>query len=44
MTPVSASPGDDVRPIGRVDDPAPLTTYDPDHPYFVAEYDLPDRG
>jgi arylsulfatase A-like enzyme len=36
--------GADVRPIGRVDDARPLTTYDPDHPYYVAEYDLPDRG
>jgi arylsulfatase A len=36
--------GDDVRPAGRVDDPHPLTTYDPDHPYYLAEYDLSDRG
>jgi arylsulfatase A len=36
--------GSDVRPVGRVDEPAPLTTFDPDHPYFAAEYDLPDRG
>jgi hypothetical protein len=36
--------GDDVRPAGRVADPVPLTTYDPDHPYVVAEYDLDDRG
>ena len=36
--------GSEVRPIGRVDDPAPLTVYDPDHPYVVAEYDLADRG
>lgn len=36
--------GADVRPVGRVDDPQPLTTFDPDHPYVVAEYDLPDRG
>ncbi len=36
--------GADVRPVGRVDDPRPLTAYDPDHPYVVAEYDLPDRG
>ncbi|MEM7139788.1 MAG: sulfatase [Actinomycetota bacterium] len=32
------------RPIGKVDDPVPLTEFDPDHPYFMAEYDLPDRG
>jgi arylsulfatase A len=36
--------GAGVRPVGEVDDPAPLTTYDPTHPYFLAEYDLPDRG
>lgn len=36
--------GADVRPIGRVADARTLTTYDPAHPYYVAEYDLPDRG
>lgn len=36
--------GADVRPIGRVDRPVPLTAYDPDHPYYLAEYDLTDRG
>lgn len=36
--------GSDVRPVGRVDDPRPLTEFDPDHPYFMAEYDLADRG
>jgi arylsulfatase A len=36
--------GDDIRPIGRVSDPKPLTSYDPDHPYYMAEYDLSDRG
>jgi arylsulfatase A-like enzyme len=36
--------GSDVRPVGRVEDPVPLTTFDPNHPYVVAEYDLPDRG
>lgn len=36
--------GAEVRPIGRVHDPVPLTTFDPDHPYYLAEYDLPDRG
>jgi arylsulfatase A-like enzyme len=34
----------DQRPIGRVIDAHPLTTYDPAHPYFEAEYDVPDRG
>jgi arylsulfatase A len=36
--------GSDIRPIGRVDDPKTLTTFDPDHPYYMAEYDLPHRG
>jgi hypothetical protein len=36
--------GADRRPIGRVEHPSPLTTYDPTHPYYAAEYDLPDRG
>ena len=36
--------GADVRPLGRVPEGHKLTTYDPTHPYCVAEYDLPDRG
>ncbi len=36
--------GTDIRPIGSVTDPGPLTAYDPDHPYFMAEYDLADKG
>jgi len=36
--------GEDLRPIGRVEHPVTLTTYDPDHPYYLAEYDLTDRG
>lgn len=32
------------RPVGTVDDPRPLTTFDPEHPYYMAEYDLMDRG
>ncbi|MGH9046881.1 MAG: sulfatase family protein [Acidimicrobiales bacterium] len=36
--------GADTRPVGRVDHPVTLTTFDPEHPYYVAEYDLPDRG
>jgi len=36
--------GEDIRPLGRVTDPRPLTTYDPTHPYFEAEYDVADRG
>jgi arylsulfatase A-like enzyme len=34
----------DVRPIGRVDDPDTLTHFDPEHPYIIAMYDLKDRG
>jgi arylsulfatase A len=37
-------PGRNVRPIGRVDKGEPLTHYDPDHPYIMAEYDLKERG
>lgn len=37
-------PGNDVRPIGRVEHAVTLTTYEPDHPYYLAEYDLTDRG
>jgi len=36
--------GSDVRPVGRVAEPATLTTYDPNTPYFMAEYDLAERG
>ncbi|WP_420450572.1 sulfatase [Ilumatobacter sp.] len=36
--------GAEVRRLGRVAEPRTLTTYDPDHPYYAAEYDLPDRG
>jgi len=36
--------GKNVRPIGRVDSPAPLTEYDPAHPYIIAMYDKSDRG
>ncbi len=36
--------GRNLRPIGRVDDPEPLTEYDPDHPYIIAIYDLEDAG
>ncbi len=32
------------RPIGRVENPETLTHYDPDHPYYMAEYDLTDVG
>jgi arylsulfatase A-like enzyme len=36
--------GAGIRAAGHVEDPRPLTTYDPAHPYYAAEYDLADRG
>ena len=36
--------GAGVRPIGRVAEARTLTTFDPEHPYYLAEYDLPHRG
>ena len=32
------------RAIGRVENPDTLTHYDPDHPYYMAEYDLTEAG
>ncbi len=32
------------RPAGRVENNKPLTWFDPEHPYFAAEYDLADGG
>lgn len=36
--------GTDVRPVGRVEDPVTLTMYDEHAAYYMAEYDLPERG
>jgi arylsulfatase A-like enzyme len=36
--------GENRRPIGRVPEGRTLTTYDPNHPYIIAEYDLPHFG
>ena len=36
--------GQNIRPVGHVDNPDTLTHYDPDHPYFIAMYDLKERG
>lgn len=36
--------GENVRPIGRVDNPKPLTKYDQSHPYIIAMYDKYQRG
>jgi len=41
---LTGAEGSERRPIGRSDNPAPLTAYDPNHPYTVAMYDLSDRG
>ena len=41
---VTESVGADLRPVGEVEDPVPLTVWNPDHPYYMAEYDLGDRG
>ena len=40
----TATAGSGVREIGRVDDPRTLTEFDPEHPYYMAEYDLHHRG
>lgn len=36
--------GNGTRPIGRVSNPTPLTEFDPNYPYFMAEYDLDHKG
>lgn len=36
--------GENIRPIGRVENPVPLTHYNPDHPYIIAMYDKEDTG
>jgi arylsulfatase A len=36
--------GANCRPLGRVENPKPLTEYDPDHPYIMAMYDIPNAG
>jgi arylsulfatase A len=36
--------GENIRPIGQVDDPDTLTHLDADHPYMIAMYDLKERG
>lgn len=33
-----------IRPIGKVANPAPLTSYDEDHPYIIALYDRNEVG
>lgn len=41
---ITGMAGQHCRPLGKVSDPKPLTTYDPNHPYLVALYDLPEAG
>jgi arylsulfatase A len=41
---VTGTTGQARRVVGEVLEPVPLTTFDESHPYFMAEYDLPDRG
>jgi arylsulfatase A-like enzyme len=41
---VVGAEGDKTRPIGRVDNPKPLTQYDENHPYIMALYDIPYAG
>lgn len=36
--------GEERRPIGRVDNPEPLTSFDENYPYYLAEYDLSEAG
>jgi arylsulfatase A-like enzyme len=36
--------GANCRPIGRVDNPHPLTEFNENHPYYMAVYDLGDAG
>lgn len=41
---VTGAGGTGRRSVGEVTDPVPLTTYDASYPYFMAEYDIADRG
>lgn len=36
--------GENIRPVGRVENPDTLTHLDPEHPYMIALYDLKERG
>ena len=36
--------GKNIRPIGKVEDAKPLTTYDENHPYIIAMYDKNEVG
>ena len=41
---ITGAAGENVRPAGRVEHPRPLTDFDPEHPYFIAMYDMKDAG
>ena len=41
---VTQTAGENVRPIGRVENPHPLTEYREDHPYIVMMYDREEIG
>ena len=41
---VTGTAGENVRPIGRVENPKPLAEYNEDHPYIVMMYDSEDIG
>jgi len=36
--------GKNCRPVGRVENPKPLTEYNEDHPYIISMYDIPYGG
>jgi arylsulfatase A-like enzyme len=36
--------GNERRPVGGVDNPVPLTRFDPEHPYYMAMYDINEAG
>lgn len=36
--------GKNIRPVGKVQNPKPLTSYDENHPYIIAMYDKEDVG
>jgi arylsulfatase A-like enzyme len=41
---ITKTSGEGKRPAARVENPKPLATYDPNHPYIVAAYDTPDTA
>ena len=41
---ITKTKGNEARPGGIVENPVNLTVYNPDHPYYIAEYDKGDVG